>query len=128
MALGSTSCRGQRHGLGMGRERGTERQGEQKGPTDGTGNGQGTAKGEANGGEEANGELERKVNGWWGTQRSNGSSTQEEVSIIFGTYNIRNGRNRLLELALRGMSQANIDLSIFQETKCTEGIYTRESP
>ena len=25
------------------------------------------------------------------------------------------------------MSQANMDLGIFQETKCTEGIYTRES-
>ena len=32
-----------------------------------------------------------------------------------------------MELALRGMSQANMDLGIFQETKCTEGIYTRES-
>ena len=32
-----------------------------------------------------------------------------------------------MELALRGISQANMDLGIFQETKCTEGIYTRES-
>ena len=32
-----------------------------------------------------------------------------------------------MELALRGMSQANMDLGIFQETKCTDGIYTRES-
>ena len=30
-------------------------------------------------------------------------------------------------MALRGMSQANMDLGIFQETKCTDGIYTRES-
>ena len=30
-------------------------------------------------------------------------------------------------MALRGMSQANIDLGVFQETKCTDGIYTRES-
>ena len=30
-------------------------------------------------------------------------------------------------MALRGMAQANIDLSIFQDTKCTDGIYTRES-
>ena len=28
-------------------------------------------------------------------------------------------------MALRGMSQANMDLGIFQETKVTEGIYTR---
>ena len=32
-----------------------------------------------------------------------------------------------MELALQGMSQANMDLGIFQETKCTDGIYTRES-
>ena len=32
-----------------------------------------------------------------------------------------------MESALRGMAQANMDLGIFQETKCTEGIYTRES-
>ena len=51
----------------------------------------------------------------------------EEVPIRFGTYNITNGRNGGLESALRGMSQANMDLGIFQETKCTDGIYTRES-
>ena len=49
------------------------------------------------------------------------------MPIRSGTYNIRNGRNGGLELALRGMSQANMDLGIFQETKFTEGIYTRES-
>ena len=49
------------------------------------------------------------------------------MTIIFATYNIRNGRNRGLESALRVMAQANIDLGIFQETKCTEVIYTRES-
>ena len=58
---------------------------------------------------------------------STGGSTKEEVPIRFGTYNIRNGGNGGLELALRGMSQANMDLGIFQETKCTYGIYTRES-
>ena len=47
------------------------------------------------------------------------------MPIKFGTYNIRNGRNRGLESALRGMSQANIDLGVFQETKCTDGVYTR---
>ena len=49
------------------------------------------------------------------------------MPIRFGTYNIRNGRSRGLESALRGMAQANIDLSVFQETKCTDEIYTRES-
>ena len=32
-----------------------------------------------------------------------------------------------MEAALRGMSQANMDLSILQETKLTDGIYTRGS-
>ena len=49
------------------------------------------------------------------------------MPIIFGTYNIRNGRNGVLKSALRGMGQAKMDLRIFQETKCTEGTYTRES-
>ena len=30
-------------------------------------------------------------------------------------------------MALRGMAQAIMDLDIFQETKCTDGIYNRES-
>ena len=46
------------------------------------------------------------------------------MPIRFVTYNIRNGRNRGLESALREMSQANMDLGIFQETKVTDGIYT----
>ena len=127
MALWSASCRGKRHGVGTGGERGTERRGERKGPTNGTGNRQGTSKGEADKYEEDNGECKRKIHRWWGTRRSTGSSTGEEVPIRFGTYNIRNGRNGGLESALRVMAQANIDLGILQETKCTEVIYTRES-
>ena len=49
------------------------------------------------------------------------------MPIRFVTYNIRNRRNGGLESALRGMSQANMDRGIFQETKCIDGIYTRES-
>ena len=49
------------------------------------------------------------------------------VPIRFGTYNIRNGRKGGLESALRGMSQANMDLGILQETKITNGVYTRGS-
>ena len=47
--------------------------------------------------------------------------------IRFGTYNIRNGRNGGLEYALHGMYQANMNLGVFQETKFTKRIYTRES-
>ena len=49
------------------------------------------------------------------------------MPIRFGTYNIRNGRNVGLEVAPRGMSQANMDLVILQETKLTDGIYTHGS-
>ena len=56
-----------------------------------------------------------------------GSPTRGTVPIRFGTYNIRNGRNRGSESSLGGMSQANMDLGIFQETKVTDGIYTRGS-
>ena len=47
--------------------------------------------------------------------------------IRFRTYNIRNSWNGGLESALREMSQANMDLGVFQETKVTKWIYTWES-
>ena len=47
--------------------------------------------------------------------------------IRFGTYNIRNGRNGGLEYDLRGMSQANMYLGVFQENKLINRIYTRDS-
>ena len=53
--------------------------------------------------------------------------TDGTVPIRFGTYNIRNGRKGGLEAALRGMSQANMDMGILQETKLTDGAYTRGS-
>ena len=54
-----------------------------------------------------------------------GRPTSGKVPIRFGTYNIRNRHNSRLEAALQGMSQANMDLGILQETKLTYGIYTR---
>ena len=56
-----------------------------------------------------------------------GQPTSGTVPIRFSTYNIRNGRNGGLESELQGISQANMDLGIFQETKLTDGIYTRRS-
>ena len=56
-----------------------------------------------------------------------GQPTSGTVPIRFSTYNIRNRRNSGLEAALRGMSQANMDLGISQETKLTDGIYTHGS-
>ena len=127
MAPWSTSCQGERCGVGEGGEQGRERSGERKGKAEGNRNGQGTAKGEAGRSEEYNGDRKRKCVRWWGTRRSTGSPTGEGVPIRFSTYNIRNGRNGGLESALPGMAQDNMDLGIFQETKCTDGIYTRES-
>ena len=49
------------------------------------------------------------------------------MPIKFATYNIRNGRNGGLEAALRVMEQANLDMGILQETKLTDGVYTRAS-
>ena len=46
------------------------------------------------------------------------------MPISFGTYNICNGRNGVLELALIGTSHANMDMGIFQDTKLTNGVYT----
>ena len=53
--------------------------------------------------------------------------TDGTVPIRFGTYNIRNFRKWGLESELWGMSQANMDLGILQETKITNGVYTRGS-
>ena len=47
--------------------------------------------------------------------------------IRFGSYNIRIGRNRGLESALRGVSQANLYMGFLQETKLVYCIYTRRS-
>ena len=71
--------------------------------------------------------MGKRKNRWWGPLRRNRGSTEEEVPIKFVTYNIRNGRNGGLEASLRGMEQANLDMGILQETKITDGVYTRAS-
>jgi hypothetical protein len=48
-------------------------------------------------------------------------------SIAVASYNIRNGRNGGLESPCRAMAAMDVDLGIFQETKITDGIYTRLS-
>ena len=54
-------------------------------------------------------------------QRGGRPDKKEEV-IRFRSYNIWNGRNGVLELALRRNYHANIDLGILQETKVTGGV------
>ena len=127
MALGRTTGR-QRHGVGKGWER--ERGGGRIRGAGETGNGDGTATGEggeSGGGKGTMGGGKGKGDSWWGARIRTRGSTKEEVPIKFGTYNIRNGRNGRMESALRGMAQANIDLGVFQEKKCTDVIYTRKS-
>ena len=77
-------------------------------------------------GEGSGGRGEKGVRWLWMCW-SNEKSTRGTVPIRFGTYNIRNGRNGELESALRGMSQANMDLGIYQATKVTDSIDTRGS-
>ena len=116
------SCRGEWHGginmggTGTGTETGPVRAGQQ-----------GRHAGE-------NGERARQaragVQGKWGPLVGHVPQYREFYgwegadSIRFGTYNIRNRQNGGLDAALRGMSQANMDLGILQETKLTDGIYT----
>ena len=86
---------------------------------------------EGGAGASASGEGSRgrgeKVFRWSWMCRSTGKSTRGAVPIRFGTHNIRNCLNGGMESAVRGMSQAIMDLGIFQETKVTDGIYTRGS-
>ena len=62
-------------------------------------------------------------------RRSTRISTRrgERTPLRFGSYIIRKCLNGGLESALQGMSQANLDLGVFQETKITDGVYTRGS-
>ena len=51
----------------------------------------------------------------------------EAVHMIrFGSYNTCNGQKGGIESALRGMSQANVELGIFQDMEFTRVIYKRE--
>ena len=76
-----------------------------------------TAKGEYGASGEGSGDWGERGGRCSWMCRSTRKPTRGAVLIRFGTYNIRNGRNGGLELALRGMSQANMDLGIFQEKK-----------
>ena len=61
-----------------------------------------------------------------GASTGRGWGDRQEVArtIRFELYNIRNVRNRGIKSMLCRMSQANIELSVFQETKVMGWIYT----
>ena len=90
----------------------------------GTGNGK---KGVSREREGSGGQSQKGVR-WWRMCRGTGGPTRGEVPIRVVTYNICNGRNGGLGSALKGISQANMDLGVFQETNLIEGIYTRGLP
>ena len=52
------------------------------------------------------------------------SPTEGSGSVTLASFNIRSGRNRGLEAALRAMNQLGVDIEILMETKLTGGIYT----
>ena len=116
---------------------GTEEEMGENGDGNGDGNGEGGPAGAERGRERRKGRRARvggeagagakKGARWSGMCKHAGQPTSGTVPIRFGTYNIRNGRNDGLESALRGMSQANKDMGIFQEKKLTDGIYTHGS-
>ena len=54
-------------------------------------------------------------------------SLPDKAEIVIGTWNIQNGRNTRLETALRALSVVGVDICFLQETKLTDGIYTRFS-
>ena len=59
------------------------------------------------------------MEGGWGVRR------EAARPISFCMYNIWNRGNGLLDSALQVMDRDNLDLRVFQETKVTNGIYTR---
>ena len=94
IGLGSRTGR-QRHGVGRGGDR--EQGGEQ---TRGAGemrNGNETATGKggkSGGGKGTKGGGKEQGDRWWGACTRTRGSTKDEVTIKFGTYSIRNMRNR----------------------------------
>ena len=62
----------------------------------------------------------------WGLPGRVGAYKKEEV-FSFRTYNILNSRNVIIELELRGMTHANVDLVILRETKIIDRVYSQES-
>jgi exonuclease III len=57
------------------------------------------------------------------------SSQTEDSETTFSvvTWNIRNGRNGGIESACRALAQMKANIAVLQETKLTQGIYTRHS-
>ena len=58
-------------------------------------------------------------------RRGGGNNREDGKMIRFGSYTIRNGRKRVLDSALLGMDQYNLDLGVLQYNKAINRVYTR---
>ena len=54
-------------------------------------------------------------------------ASRDRTKICLATWNIQNGRASRLEQALRAMDLMGVDVGFLQETKLTNGVYTRRS-
>ena len=99
---------------------GTERAGQQGQNEEGNGE---RGVGREQGGQR--GQRRKTEPRWSGMCKHMGRPISGTVLIRFGT--ITSVTDVTVEAALREVSQANTDLGIFQETKLTDGIYTRGS-
>ena len=59
-----------------------------------------------------------------GTQHPS-SQTDDSGTFSIATWNILSGRGGGLESSCRALEVANVDIVVLQETKLTDGIYTR---
>ena len=57
------------------------------------------------------------------TREGQGIRQETDKMIRFDTFNIRNGKNAGLELALFGMAQGQVDCGVFQEAKIKKVVY-----
>ena len=57
-----------------------------------------------------------------------GRGFRQKVEVVrFGTHNIQIIRHGCIELALRGIDQANVDLGLLQGAKINVVVYVRDS-
>ena len=57
------------------------------------------------------------------TREGQGIRQETDKMIRFDTFNIRNGQNSVLELALCGMAQGQVNCGVFQEAKIKKVVY-----
>ena len=61
------------------------------------------------------------------TREGRGVRWEPDKMVRFGMYRIRSVRNIGTELELLRLAQGEVDCGVIQETKLTDGVYTRKS-